>query len=670
MNHIGIRRICHRLVATVFFSLVPALAIASQSMAQDFVVRIDGREPVRNLEGRVFYHLDDTRLQDVADVASLANFERVRTHEPDFQYTTSAIWLKISAANQQAESVDMRMTFQTNFMTELAVYRVKRGGAETLLDQKPDSIFASRPIPHPNIIVPIAFEPQERADIYIRYISRGSTTLPIRFETLPSFEAWSQSYTAKLFAFYALMFAFAIMSAVAFVVMPRAIFLSYSFYAIAVILYIGQRDGVAFQYFWPSAPVLNGYASLPLGCLVGLAAAIFARVFLNTHKDYPGADLFLRFFIVGCVALPLSALFIGESDAKKLATYWVTLGAVSFLVIGARAMLLMKSIEARIILYLVGWLGIVFGTILVTARDVMGISPGRSETLDIVRMATLFDATLMGLAMTAAILHIRQERDKSLRDRVDALQSNLALHERLNAVENRYEQAAEEAEKRGRVLANASHDIRQPLFALRTTLRELESTAASGSHRSASGQSKSIERSLNYIEALVDDFMKQALNEQDVQAGLKGPKTPISVIFEAMHGMFSNEALTKGLELRIVSNSKLVSVDAFPLMRAVTNLVANAVAYTKSGKVLVGCRRRGDRLVIAVYDTGSGLLPADVARVLRRNERADDDDENPGGEGLGLSIVREVADEQGLVFSVRSEPEKGSCFSIEAPLAN
>ena len=660
MQSIHNRRICHRIAASFIGVLVGAVILYSSALAQDRIIRLTGDEPVRNLEGRIFYYLDETLSITVEDAAQNDAFEVVPTHEPDFQYTTAAIWLKIPVINQHTEPVDMRLTLQTNFMTELSVYKVNGKKIDLLLEQQPNSVFSTRPVPHPNIIVPVTFAPVEGSDLYIRYTSRGSTTLPVRIETPRSFEAWSQSYTAKLFMFYALMFAFAIMSAVAFAVTPRAIFLSYSFYAVAVILYIGQRDGVAFQYFWPNAPVFNGYASLPLGCLVGLAAAIFARVFLNTKQEYPGADLFLRVFIVGCVVIPLSGLAIGESTAKKIATFWVTLGAISFIVIAVRAM---KTIQPRIVFYLVGWLGIMFGSVLVTARDVMGISPGRSETLDIVRAATLFDATMMGLAMTAAILHIRNERDKSLRDRVDALQSNLALHERLNAVESRYEQAAEEAEKRGRVLANASHDIRQPLFALRSSLRELES-----SDETANGQSESIERSLNYIEALVEDFMKLALNEESANDEMKGPSTPVSVILDAVHGMFSLEAENKGLYLKIVSSSSSIGVEAFPMLRAVTNLVANAVAYTKSGKVLVGCRRRRDRLMISVYDTGPGLTPEELERVLKRKERAADEDENANGAGLGLSIVREIADEQNLKLVVKSRPGKGSCFSIEAPI--
>ncbi|WDI30154.1 sensor histidine kinase [Hyphococcus flavus] len=660
MRFIHTGQLCHRILVLPAVFIAVLIAACGSVSAADRIVRIDGREPVRNLEGRIYYHLDETRALNVNEIARV-DFDVVPTHEPDFQYTKSAIWLKIPVINQQRESVDMRMTLQTNFMTELAIFKVDDERAEILFEQNENSGFATRIIPHPNIVIPITFEPVEGADIYIRYLSRGSTTLPIRFETLPSFERWSQSYTAKLFTFYALMFAFAVMSTIAFVVTPRGLFLAYAFYAIAVILYIGQRDGVAFQYFWPNAPLFNGYASLPLGCLVGLAAAVFARVFLDTKKNYPGADIFLRMFMVLCALIPFSAFFIGESNAKKVATYWVTFGAISFLVIGFRAM---KTIQPRIVFYLTGWFGIVFASVLVTARDVMGISPGRSETLDIVRAATLFDATMMGLAMTAAILHIRSERDKSLRDQVEALQSNLALHERLNSLESRYEQAAEEAEKRGRVLANASHDIRQPLFALRSTLKEFETSSATDK-----GQGQSIERSLDYIEGLVDDFTKTALNEASSEAGIKGPATPVSVIFDAVHGMFLAEAENKGLELVIVPSSRSVRLEAFPMLRVITNLVANAVAYTKSGKVLIGCRRRGDRLLVEVYDTGPGISASELETVMQRNHRGSQNGSNPDGEGLGLAIVREIVDEEGMKFFAKSEPGKGSCFAIEAPLA-
>lgn len=659
------RPACHGFTLAAVLLLVLLMSVSGAiEPSTDPVVRIDGGEPVRALQGRISYFLDTTRQLTIADVSSddyAGRFSAVVTEEPDFQYTTSAIWLKIPVLNSQSSAVDMRMTFQTNFMTELAVYQVGASGSYILLDQKEDSTFDSRPIPHPNIITPLTLQASERADLFVRYISKGSTTLPIRFETLASFDAWTQSYTAKLFMFYALMFAFAVMSMVAFAVMPRSIFLSYSFYAVTVILYIGQRDGVAFQYLWPNAPLFNGFASLPLGCLVGLSAAVFARIFLNTKRDYPGADLFLLFFIGGCIAIPFLAFVIGESPAKKLATYWVTLGAVSFLVIGLRAM---RSIQPRIVFYVVGWLGIVCGTLLVTARDVLGISAGRSETLDIVRMATLFDATMMGLAMTAAILHIRKERDNSWRNQIVTLQANLALHERLNTVETRYEQAASEAEKRGRVLANASHDIRQPLFALRSSLRALEKSGAP-----PKSQAEGIERSLNYIEALVDDYMKEALEDETAGESLDGPATPLAVIFDAVQGMFAVEATTKGLSLVVVNSSKSAAIEAFPLLRVVTNLVANAVAYTRNGKVVVGCRRRGERILIEVYDTGPGLSEAQIEMALGRGRRGDVADANPGGEGLGLSIVRELSGMHDLQLSVVSTPGKGSCFSISAPLA-
>jgi len=661
--HTFFKSFCHGLVCVLAIFTMPPPPASAQSEAVQ-VVEIDGAAPVKDLQGSISYFLDETHTLDIGDVAQSSfegAFETVTTAEPDFQYTKSAIWLRIPVKNTQPREIDMRVVFHTNFMTEFAVYKVTGDSVDVLLKQTEVSPFSARLIPHPNIVIPLTLAPEEKAWLYLRYRSRGSTTLPIRIETLSSFDAWSQSYTAKLFIFYAVMFAFAVVSAVAFVVTPRAIFLSYSFYAVCVILYIGQRDGVAFQYFWPNAPIFNGYASLPLGCLVGLAAAIFARIFLGTKDHYRGADLFLRVFIAGCIAIPFSAFVIGESPAKKLATYWVTLGAVSFLVIGLRAM---RGIQPRILFYVAGWFGIVFATILVTARDVMGISAGRSETLDIVRAATMFDATMMGLAMTAAILHIRHERDKSWRERIVTLQANLALHERLNAVENRYEQAATEAENRGRVLANASHDIRQPLFALRAALRELEQSGDP-----SKTQVDSIERSLNYIEALVDDYRKETLDDETAGEGVGGPTTPVQMIFDAVQAMFSGEASAKDVRLAVVPTSQTAAVEAFPLMRIMTNLAANAIAYTPSGKVLVGCRRSGGRILLEVYDTGPGLAPEQLKTVLNRGQRGETIHGNPDGEGFGLSIVQELCETQGLEFTVKSTPGKGSCFRISAPAA-
>jgi CheY-like chemotaxis protein/anti-sigma regulatory factor (Ser/Thr protein kinase) len=114
----------------------------------------------------------------------------------------------------------------------------------------------------------------------------------------------------------------------------------------------------------------------------------------------------------------------------------------------------------------------------------------------------------------------------------------------------------------------------------------------------------------------------------------------------------------------------VVRTDAALVERVVENFVSNAVRYTDEGRVLIGCRRRGDRLCIEIWDSGRGI-PSD-----QRDAIFDEFYQvgNPGrdhsqGLGLGLSISKRVADILGHRIEVQSTPGKGSVFSVELPLS-
>jgi CheY-like chemotaxis protein/anti-sigma regulatory factor (Ser/Thr protein kinase) len=120
-----------------------------------------------------------------------------------------------------------------------------------------------------------------------------------------------------------------------------------------------------------------------------------------------------------------------------------------------------------------------------------------------------------------------------------------------------------------------------------------------------------------------------------------------------------------------VATRAVVRTDALLLERILTNLVANALRYTRSGGVVVGVRRRGRHAAIVVCDTGVGIPADKQALVFEEFFQIG----NPGrdrrrGLGLGLAIVRRLSSLLEHPLSLRSTPGRGTCFSIEVPYAD
>ena len=124
--------------------------------------------------------------------------------------------------------------------------------------------------------------------------------------------------------------------------------------------------------------------------------------------------------------------------------------------------------------------------------------------------------------------------------------------------------------------------------------------------------------------------------------------------------MFSDEAHEKGIDLKTVRSSIVVSAEPVILMRILINLVANAIKHTASGRVLIGARRRGNTAMIEVYDTGPGMSERDLQYVFKPYVSG----ATSTGEGLGLAIVKELANESRLDIHAQSLPGKGTVFRI------
>ncbi|SEE67105.1 PAS domain S-box-containing protein [Pseudomonas kilonensis] len=237
-------------------------------------------------------------------------------------------------------------------------------------------------------------------------------------------------------------------------------------------------------------------------------------------------------------------------------------------------------------------------------------------------------------------------------------------------VELRLREAKREAEQanlsKTKFLAAVSHDLLQPLNAARlftsALLERREPVANAQLVRNVSHSLQDVE---NLLGTLVD------ISKLDAGV-IKADVAPfaLSELLDNLAAEYAQIAGSEGLALHFVGCSVLVRSDMQLLARILRNLLSNAIRYTPSGRVVLGCRRHRQRVSIQVWDSGIGIAENRLEEIFQEFKRGDVQRPNQDrGLGLGLAIVEKIAGILGHRIQVRSWPGKGSMFSIDVPLS-
>ena len=209
-------------------------------------------------------------------------------------------------------------------------------------------------------------------------------------------------------------------------------------------------------------------------------------------------------------------------------------------------------------------------------------------------------------------------------------------------------------------LSAASHELRQPL----QSLALLQSTLR---RRIRGGEARNLITRIGHSLEIMKDILDSLLDVNQIESGSLVPSTSdfqLNDVFDSVADDFRDLAKEKDLKCRVVRSRVTVHSDRHMLEVMIRNLLSNAVRYTERGKILVGCRRAGDKVRIEVWDSGIGIAREDIPRIFQEYYQAQDH-KHPEGYGLGLAIVQRLGKTLNHPVNVRSTPGKGSCFSIE-----
>ncbi len=238
---------------------------------------------------------------------------------------------------------------------------------------------------------------------------------------------------------------------------------------------------------------------------------------------------------------------------------------------------------------------------------------------------------------------------------------------RLNAELGRAKADADDANiSKTRFLAAASHDILQPLNAARLYVTSLLERQGGGSDVQLI---ENVDASLDAVEEIFGALLDiSRLDTGAMRAELVSFR--IDELLRQLEVEFAPLAREKGLELTFMPCSLAIRSDRRLLRRLLQNLVSNAIKYTPKGRVLVGCRRRGEKLRIDVFDTGLGIPGSKKKVIFQEFLRLDEGAKVARGLGLGLSIVERIARVLDHKVNLRSVPRRGSRFSVEVPVSS
>lgn len=273
-----------------------------------------------------------------------------------------------------------------------------------------------------------------------------------------------------------------------------------------------------------------------------------------------------------------------------------------------------------------------------------------------------FVATFTDITARVAADQALKQANETLEQRVGERTAELT---RVNRALGEARASADEANvSKTRFFAAAGHDILQPLNAARLYSSTLVERLAGADKNAAIA--RNIDSSLESVETILG----AVLDISRLDTGAMKPRfgsIELDDLFKRIDTDFSPMAREKALKFVVMPTSLKVVSDANLLRRLVQNLVSNAIKYTITGKVIVGARRRGDKVIIEVLDSGIGIPSSKFRTVFKEFARLEDGARTASGLGLGLSIVDRLSRMLSHPVQLASQPGRGTTFRVEIP---
>ena len=469
--------------------------------------------------------------------------------------------------------------------------------------------------------------------------------------------------------FYTLTLATVVFFSVGMIVSRELHWLTYSVYGFLAITLVASIDGTLVQLFddpWygTDGPLIAGAMTAAFG---------FWHVAFRIEDGHWLAGtrwLHLAFAVLMAMLIPTYFLFV-EATPSLMVPLYSTLNTGMLLMFTAQIFppITWTEFSKRQHRITIIW---PITTALVGAGGyvIHFVGPGFSDdTLELLNRV-IFSMHLLHLLVFVCISvleHIRA-RIEAEQEAADAARKAAEAALALERSEHNFERARAIASERSRQLASASHDLKQPITALRQVIER----------RAAETDGHDVQRlrdAVDYLDQLTGTFLDEGnkaidgvLTPEDdhrelAQDELAREAVGVDVILNTVAALFQEEAAQSGMTIEADPSDAVIRVQPLALTRAVSNLVSNAIAHSGGQSIQLSALKQADGLCIDVTDNGRGMTAAEAEQATTLRHKG----EHSTGSGLGLAIVQAQADEQNWIFSLQTDPGQGLTARLLIP---
>jgi len=560
------------------------------------------------------------------------------------------VWARLKVENTSAQQISARLDTRSGILNNILDAYIVRD------DQSHTQIWANnwldkpyeqqRPKMRLRASAAFSLDPGETADLWIHYpygFYIHEELWMINESDFVERRTGDAGYAAFFFGWRAAL----IIAVFAFAIILRSrLAMFYGLFTTALFAFFLENYGFTYTYLFRSFQADQVWY-VATGGLAFTFFSLMCRDFLNAQRLYPRFNRVLMWTMIAGWGVAILSMVLGPHPLSYMLLIPVVILFVGICIYGT--ILGVRNRHPGAILFLIA-------TIMLFANCFFGLLSwpplyliSAQVNIDTTHLGFSLDAFLFAGALVSQALGLRRERDDAHVAQVAALEEQAKIATELNEVSANYDRASALAETRRKALAEASHDLKQPLLSLQMSLRDRKDVDA-------------VSQGISYMQSVVDKTLRDARPDHTAptEATRVDRMVGLETVFKNIVTMFSDEAADKGIHLKAIVSSAMIKTEPVILMRLLTNLVANAIKHTDGGRVLVGARRTGETVSVQVWDTGNGVSADQLKTIFDPYVSG----AASSGEGLGLNVVKELAEANGWAVRMDSDLGRGTMVEI------